>query len=72
VKGERIGLQEYDIEIKSVHTIKDHSLFELAAKAVNAKEDEEELSRWEQEIEMYNVERTSLATNTNSWYMDVR
>lgn len=39
-------LQEYDIGIKPVHTIKGHGICRLA----------EELVGWEQEIDMYNVE----------------
>lgn len=37
------GLQEYDIEIKLVHTIKGHDFCRLETKAVNVKEEEEEL-----------------------------
>lgn len=41
------GLQEYDLEIKLVHTIKGHGLCRLAIEAINKKEEEECLSRWE-------------------------
>ena len=41
------GLQEYDLEIKPVHTINVHSIYQLVAEVVNAKEEEEDLSRWE-------------------------
>lgn len=49
-------LQYYDLEIKPFRTIKGHGLFQLAAEAVNTKGEEEELTGWEQEIEMYNIE----------------
>jgi len=65
------GSQEYDLEIKPFHTIKGHGLFQLAVEVVNVKEEEEELSGWEKEIEMYNIERASPATNINCWYIDV-
>lgn len=64
-----IGLQDYDLEFKPVHTIKGHSLCQLATKVVDAKEDDP--SGWEQEIEMYNVERASPTSIYNSWYVDV-
>lgn len=51
-----IGLQEYDLDIKPVHTIKGHGLYRLIAKAVHAQEEEEEITGWEQEIKMYDVE----------------
>ena len=47
-----IGLQEYHLDIKLVHTVKDNSLCRLAAKAVHAHEEEEELVGWEQEVEL--------------------
>lgn len=50
------GLQEYYLDIKLVHTIKGHGLCQLVAEEVNTKEEEEELTGWEQEIEMYNLE----------------
>jgi len=64
-------LQEYDLEIKPVHTIKGHGLCRLVAEAINVKEEEEDLSGWEQEIEIHDVERASPTINTNSWYTDV-
>jgi len=39
---------------------------------MNVKEVEEELAEWEQEIEMYNVERVSPTINMKYWYRDVR
>ena len=38
------GLQEYDIEIKPVHTIKGHGLCKLAAEVVHTPESGEELT----------------------------
>jgi len=49
-------LQEYDLEIKPVHTIKGHGICRLVTKSINIKEEEEDISEWEQEIDMYNVE----------------
>lgn len=45
-------LQEYDIDVKPVHTIKGHGISKLVEKAVHAQEEEEELAGWQQEIEM--------------------
>jgi len=64
------GLQEYDLEFKPIHIIKGHGLCQLAAEAVDAKE-EEDLSRWEQEIEMYNVHRAFPTIFMKTWYIDV-
>lgn len=41
-----IGLQEYDLEIKKVHTIKGHVLCRLAIEAIHTQEEEEELVGW--------------------------
>lgn len=41
------GLQEYDLEVKLVHTIKGHGLYKLEAEAIHALKNEEELSSWE-------------------------
>jgi len=49
------GMQEYDIEIKPVHTIKGHGLCRLATEAVHTLESEEELASWENEVEMYDI-----------------
>lgn len=51
-----IDLQEYDLKFKSVH-IKFYGLCWLASEVVDTKEDDP--FGWEQEIEMYNVERAS-------------
>ncbi len=50
-----IGFQEYDLEIKLPHTIKGHGHCRLVVEAVHAPESEEELARWEQEVEMYDI-----------------
>lgn len=42
------SLQEYDLDIILVYTIKGHGLYKLAAKVVHAQEEEEELVGWEQ------------------------
>jgi len=63
------GMQEYDLEFKPVHTIKGHGLCRLPIEAVDEKEDDS--SSWNQEIEIYNVERASPTSTYNSWYMDV-
>lgn len=65
------GLQEYDLDIKPVHTINGHGLCRLVAEAVHAQEEEEELTSWEQEIDLYNVERASPTSHNNSWYEEV-
>jgi len=49
------GFQEYDLEIKLVHMIKGHGLCRLATEAMHAPKNEEELTGWEQEIEMYDI-----------------
>lgn len=59
-----MGLQEYDLEFKLVHTIKGHSLCWLAAEVVDEKK--EDPSGWEQKIEMYNLERASPTIIANS------
>lgn len=41
------GLQEYDLEIKPINTIKGHGMCRLAAKVVHGPESEEELADWE-------------------------
>jgi len=64
-----IGLYEYDLEFKLIDLIKGHGLCRLAMEIVDVKE--EDPSRWEQEIKMYNVEKPSPTTITNSWYADV-
>lgn len=66
-----IGLQEYDLEIKPVHMVKGHGLSRLAAKALHALEGEEELSDWEQEVEMYDIGRETPTKHRTSWYADV-
>lgn len=43
-----IGLQEYDLDIKVVHTIKGHGIWKLAMEAVHAQEEEEDIVFWEQ------------------------
>jgi len=65
------GLQEYDLDIKLVHTVKGHGLCRLAAEVVHAQEEEEDLVGWEQEIEMYDVERAPPTSCGNSWYEDL-
>jgi len=42
------GLQEYDLDIKPVHTIKGHGLYRLLPEAVHAQEEKEELIGWAQ------------------------
>lgn len=65
------GLQEYDLEINPVYTIKGYGYFQLVEEAVNTKEEEEYILGWEQDIEMYKVEQASPTTSTNCWYIDV-
>lgn len=36
-----IGLQEYDLDIKPVHTVKGRGLYRLAAEAIHAQEEED-------------------------------
>lgn len=50
-------LQEYDLNIKPAHSVKGHGLCKLTTEVVHAHEEEQELIGWEQEIEMYDVER---------------
>jgi len=66
------GLKDYDLDIKLVDTVKGHGLCRLAAKAIHAREEEEELVGWDQEIKMYDVERALPTACKNSWYEDVR
>lgn len=63
------SLQEYDLEFKPVFTVKGHGIFWLTKKAVNEIEDDP--FGWDQDIEMYNVERATPTTISNSWYADV-
>jgi len=42
------SLQEYDIEFKAIHTIKDHGLWQLAVEAEISPEDDS--PGWEKEI----------------------
>jgi len=49
------GLQEYDLDINLVHTVKGHGLYRLSTEVVHAQEEEQELVGWEKEIEMYDV-----------------
>ena len=65
------GLQEYDLEINSVHTIKGHGISRLAVEAVHAPESEEELTDWKQEIEMYDIRRETPTEGGTYWYADV-
>ena len=65
------GLQEYHLDIKLVHTIKGHGIFQLVAKDVNAKEEEKEIRGPEKDIEMYNNERGSPSTDINAQQIDV-
>lgn len=53
----RTSLKEYDFDINPVHTVKGHGLYRLAAEVVHAHEEKEELTNWEQEIVMYDVQR---------------
>ena len=43
------GLEEYDLEIKLVHTIKVHGLCQMAMEAVYVRE-EEDPSRWSKKL----------------------
>lgn len=52
-------LQEYNLDIKLVHTIKALGLCKLEIEAINPQVEEKELTAWEQEIKMYNIERAS-------------
>ena len=63
------SLQGYDLEFKPVHTIKGHGLCRLTAKAIDSPE--EESSRWEQDIEMYNIKQATPTNATTSWYTHV-
>jgi len=63
------GLQEYDLEFKPVHIIKGHGLCRLTEEAMNEIEDDP--TRWEEEIEMYNVERATPTFISDSWYENV-
>lgn len=65
------SLQEYDLEIKPMHTIKGHGLCRLVAKVVHALENEEELADWEQQIEMCDIKRSTPTKEETSWYEDV-
>lgn len=67
-----IGVHEYDLDINPVHIFKGHSLYKLVAKVVHAQEEEEDPIGWEQEIDMYNVERAPPTSHDNSWYEEVR
>ena len=49
------GLQEYDLEIKLVHTIKGYGICRLVAEVVHTLENKEEIVSWEQDIEMYDI-----------------
>ena len=62
------SLQEY--EFKPVHTIKDHGIYQFAAKVVNSPE--EDSSRWEEEIDMYNIDQATPTTAATSRYIDVQ
>lgn len=53
---------------KPVHTVKVHGLYRLAVEAIHVQEEEEELTGWEQEINMYNVEQAPPTSHGNSWY----
>eukprot|EP00253_Pinus_taeda_P028901 PITA_28901 len=66
------GLQEYDLKIKPVHTIKGYGLYRLAAEVVHASESKEELVGWEQEIEMHDIRQATPTEDRTSWYEDVR
>jgi len=66
-----VDLQEYDLEIKPLHAIKGHGLYILAAEVVHTVENEEELTSWEQEIEMYDIRRATPIENVTSWYTNV-
>lgn len=65
------GLQEYDLEIKLVHMIKEHGIYILAVEAVHAPKNEEELVGWENQIELYDIRRETPKENRTSWYTNV-
>lgn len=58
--------QEYYLDFKLVHTIKGPGLCNLAANARYALE--QDLSRWEQEIKMYNIKHAPHSTSIVPWY----
>jgi len=49
-----------------VHTIKGHGICKLATEARDAPE--KDISVWEQEIKMYNIEYVPQSTSTTLWY----
>jgi len=64
-------LQENDLDIKPVHTINGHGLWKLVGEEFNEKEEEEVFIGWEQDIDMYNIEKPSPTSDIKSWYADV-
>lgn len=63
------SLQEYDLEFKPFHTINGHGLCWLSVEVVKAAEDDP--SRWEQEIDIYNVNRATPTTISDTWYANM-
>lgn len=64
------GLHEYDLKFKPVHTIKGHGLCQRAIEAVYTSKDDPSGS--EQEINMYNMDRSPPTNIPTSWYADVK
>lgn len=63
------NLQEYDLEFIPVHIINGHGPCQLVEEAMN--DTKGDPSKWEQEIDMYNVEQSTPTTISNSWYTNV-
>lgn len=67
-----IGLQEYDLKIKVVRTVKGDGLCRLTTEVVHTSKGEEELASWEEDVEMYDVVWATCIEDRTSWYVDVR
>jgi len=63
-------LEEYDLEFKPIHTIKGQGICRLAIEGRDTPK--QDLSGWEQEIEMYNIDHTPQSTSTAPWYTYLR